>query len=130
MIWLVGQMWLSLLAAFALGIAIGWWMRKDDGAGAASPADNADATGTIAVDAASRAPDLLKAAESGPKDELTQIIGLDEATEAKLNALGVFYLRQIAKWDAAGARWIEEALGEPGRVDREHWVEQAHSASS
>lgn len=31
MIWLAIHMWVLLLSAFAVGVAIGWWMRKGAG---------------------------------------------------------------------------------------------------
>lgn len=127
MIWLIGQMWVLLLSAFLIGLAVGWWIW---GAGrrrreAAPGAQNGDAN---AADVPARAPELLDRPLHGPKDDLTQIIGLDAPTEARLNALGVFYLRQIAGWDGPCVRWIEEQLEAPGRIDREHWVEQARTA--
>lgn len=128
MIWLIGQMWFLLFLAFALGAAIGWWTWGGRDRRQFSPIANADATGSIAMDYASRAPELFSSPINGPQDDLTQIIGLDGATETRLNGLGVFYLRQIADWGSANTRWVEEELGIAGRIDREHWVEQARSA--
>jgi predicted flap endonuclease-1-like 5' DNA nuclease len=118
-------MWLFLLLAFLLGAAAGVWvwsarrqrntrsLNKDGALG--------DAHGTPA------APATLLEKPDGQRDDLTQIIGIDGATERKLNALGVYHLRQIAAWDDGAARWVEFRLNEPGRVARERWTEQAAS---
>lgn len=113
MVWLAAEIWALLVLAFAAGAAVGVWAlsagrRKT----AASPATE---------------PAILLDAPDGQRDDLTQIIGIDPATEGKLNALGVFHLRQIASWDEGAARWIEIRLNEPGRVVRERWAEQAAS---
>lgn len=127
MLWLIGQMWGLLALAFVLGVAIGWWIHNSRAVEAGLSAKNADADGDMSTDSLLRAPDLLTRPEFGPKDDLTQIIGLDEATETRLNDLGVYYLRQIAEWGSAQTRWVENAIEAPGRIDREHWVEQARS---
>jgi predicted flap endonuclease-1-like 5' DNA nuclease len=123
MLWLVAQMWFFLLAAFLFGAAAGVWVwsarrpktmksLEKDGA-----PENAQGTPV--------APATLLDKPDGRRDDLTQIIGIDDATERKLNALGVYHFRQIAAWDDGAARWIEFRLNEPGRVARERWTEQA-----
>lgn len=121
MTWLIAQIWLLLLAAFAAGAAVGVWAAAArTGQRRAIAADFADAP-----PAPVREPGILLAAPDGQKDDLTQIIGIDPGTEDRLNSLGVFHLRQIAAWTAGEARWIEMRLNAPGRVVRERWMEQA-----
>jgi predicted flap endonuclease-1-like 5' DNA nuclease len=123
MAWLIAEMWALLLAAFLLGAVSGAWAfarrrtapnstlpGREDYDGVASPAT---------------APAHLLSGPDGAADDLTQIIGIDRATEQRLNALGVYHFRQIAAWDDGAARWIEIRLNEPGRVARERWTEQA-----
>jgi predicted flap endonuclease-1-like 5' DNA nuclease len=62
---------------------------------------------------------------SGPQD-LKSIQGIDAATEAKLNALGISRFEQIAGWTRANINHIGQALGgKKGRIARENWIEQA-----
>lgn len=125
MLWLIVQMWFLLLLAFLSGAAAGAWIGAARKPQSAATVGNAAVSGLAPASAAAPAP--LLAAPDGPPDDLTQIIGVDPATEKRLNALGVFHLRQIATWDDGAARWIEIRLNEPGRVGRERWSEQAGS---
>ncbi|MEK7264982.1 MAG: hypothetical protein AAB227_02685 [Pseudomonadota bacterium] len=122
MIWLAAEIWALLLLAFATGAMLGVWAAT--ARGAKSRASEAE---TLGASIKAAEPAILLDAPDGPNDDLTQIIGIDPATEQKLNALGVFHLRQIAAWDKGAARWIEIRLNEPGRVVRERWAEQAAS---
>jgi predicted flap endonuclease-1-like 5' DNA nuclease len=61
----------------------------------------------------------------GEKDDLCQIRGLDPATAQRLNALGVWTYRQIARWSDHNALWIGSYLATPGRVEVENWIAQA-----
>lgn len=124
MIWLAVEIWTLMVLAFAAGAAVGVWAASSRGA--KSRGGQGESLGA-AVKAAE--PAILLDTPDGPKDDLTQIIGIDLETEKKLNALGVFHLRQIAAWDGGAARWIEIRLNEPGRVVRERWAEQAASIS-
>jgi predicted flap endonuclease-1-like 5' DNA nuclease len=58
-------------------------------------------------------------------DALIWIEGIGPHTESRLNALGIRKFAQIADWTPSNGRWIDEKLGEPGRVAREDWVAQA-----
>jgi predicted flap endonuclease-1-like 5' DNA nuclease len=125
MIWLAAQMWTLLFIAFIIGAGFGAWIGVGrNRLGVVDPMASdlgANAPGRAA------APAILLDAPNGARDDLTQIIGIDQATEARLNDLGVFHLRQIAGWDDGAARWVEIRLNEPGRVARERWSDQAAS---
>lgn len=123
MAWLIGQMWILLGAAFAIGLVAGALLFRVRAEAAA--AEDAPMPGGAEAVTRAQAPALLLDAPSGEKDDLTMIIGVDGKTELRLNDLGVFHFRQIAGWDAGAARWIEIRLNEPGRVIRERWSEQA-----
>lgn len=120
MIWLASEIWALLVLAFAAGAAVGVWASINRSATA-----RAGQGDTLAAAVTAAEPAILLDAPDGLKDDLTQIIGIDPETEKKLNALGVFHLRQVAAWNPGAARWIEIRLNEPGRVARERWVEQA-----
>lgn len=124
MIWLAAEIWILLLIAFALGIACGVWALRG---GAKTKSQTLDGAVANNVAAAPEQPAILLDAPDGQRDDLTQIIGIDVQTEAKLNKLGIFHFRQIAAWDDGAARWIEFRLNDPGRVIRERWSEQAAS---
>ncbi len=124
MLWLISQMWLLLLVAFLAGAAAGVWVFSARGRRTAA----ADKSGALDESAGlASAPAMLLDRPDGQQDDLTQIIGIDRATEKRLNDLGVYHLRQIAAWDDGAARWVEIRLNEPGRISRERWSEQASS---
>jgi predicted flap endonuclease-1-like 5' DNA nuclease len=64
------------------------------------------------------------------RDDLTQIVGVLPVVETTLNRLGVYHFDQVAEWSDADANWVETHLGIAGRVEREHWREQAHELAA
>ncbi|MCB1511193.1 MAG: hypothetical protein KDJ36_09830, partial [Hyphomicrobiaceae bacterium] len=58
-------------------------------------------------------------------DDLALVRGIDGATSAALAAAGVTTFAQIAGWGKADVARIDAALGNPGRIARENWIEQA-----
>jgi len=58
-------------------------------------------------------------------DRLHRVIGVDPESEALLRANGVTQLEHIAAWSAADVARFEALIGQPGRIGRESWVEQA-----
>ncbi|MEL7491138.1 MAG: hypothetical protein AAGJ73_10490 [Pseudomonadota bacterium] len=137
MLWLIVHMWFLLLCAFALGVGVGWWIWKAHAAPTSVPshaaaAETPSAQGTLSMDGGAEKPNgngpkRFKSAKNGEKDDLTQIIGLDSSTEKALNRLGVYYLYQIADWGPARTKWIEDKIGDEGRIERERWVAQART---
>jgi predicted flap endonuclease-1-like 5' DNA nuclease len=67
----------------------------------------------------------LAAPLAGINDDLKWIKGIGPNNERTLNALGIFHFCQIAEWTAAEATWIGHHLAFPGRIEREHWIDQA-----
>lgn len=72
-----------------------------------------------------RRPPVLAAPLGLGKDELFLIKGIGPRNEKLLNGLGIFHFCQIADWSAGEAEWIGHAMAFPGRIEREHWIEQA-----
>lgn len=73
-----------------------------------------------------RAPeDQPKVALPADGERLSRIIGIDPDSEALLRQNGVTSLAHIAAWDDDDVALFEDALGTPGRISRENWVEQA-----
>ena len=77
------------------------------------------------ADAVGTRPSALEAPREGGADDLKLITGIGPANEAKLNALGIYHIDQIAAWDEAQMRWVGAYLSFPGRIEREDWVGQA-----
>ncbi|GLI92558.1 hypothetical protein [Methylocystis echinoides] len=75
-------------------------------------------------------PETLPAPRDGGADDLARIKGVGPKSLEKLNALGVFHYDQIAAWDLDNARWIGAAIGAPGRVERDKWIQQARALAS
>ena len=53
------------------------------------------------------------------------IKGVGPVNARKLHDLGIWRFSQIAGWSDANAHRVGSHLAFPGRVQREHWVEQA-----
>ncbi|GGB70661.1 MULTISPECIES: hypothetical protein [Henriciella] len=64
-------------------------------------------------------------APDGTPDDLTRIKGIGPKLSQTLNDLGIFHFKQIAAWQDAEAKWIDDFLAFKGRVAREQWIEQA-----
>ncbi len=68
----------------------------------------------------------LGTAEARQRDDLKQIDGIGIFTEKKLNALGIYTIRQIANFRPEDERRINLVIElPPGRIAREQWVAQA-----
>ncbi|WP_158085559.1 hypothetical protein [Henriciella aquimarina] len=76
-----------------------------------------------------RRPLGLEAPEGDP-DDLTRIKGIGAKLSKTLNDLGIYHFRQIAEWEDAEAKWIDDFLAFKGRVAREQWIEQAQKFSA
>lgn len=61
----------------------------------------------------------------GDENNLQLIKGIDEDVAALLNRNGISSFKDVAAFKEADIIWISEALGEPGRVARGNWIEQA-----
>ncbi len=58
-------------------------------------------------------------------DDLTEISGVGEVIEGRLNDDGVYRFKQIAGWSDANALAFGKKLDFPGRIEREEWIPQA-----
>jgi NADH-quinone oxidoreductase subunit E len=91
---------------------------------AAKPQAKAAARGNADADHPGSRPPALEPPEAG-SDDLKLIKGIGPQNEARLNALGIHRLDQIAAWTAAEAQWVGSYLAFPGRIEREDWIGQA-----
>ena len=129
------QTWLDAeLAAAGTPVESAAWTRQAAGFAAAQEKQARDAAtagpsgkGPAVATAAPAHPGTRPAAmiASGPSDNLKLIKGIGPGNEAVLNDLGTRRFGQIAGWDDANATWVGHHMAFPGRVGREHWVEQA-----
>ena len=92
---------------------------------APKPAVAKPAVAKPATAAKKAAPAVAKAATTSKPDNLRRLIGIGPVNEKLLKGQGVTTFAQIAAWTAADIERIEHALQFGGRVEREHWVEQA-----
>ncbi|MBI1393827.1 MAG: hypothetical protein GC152_13900 [Alphaproteobacteria bacterium] len=135
MIWLVLQIWIFVFGAFVLGAVLGagaGWMagRQPAAHGGARSGEAGNRLGgaEIAAGALPMSPPPRTAnVIDDAGDDLGEIIGMTEADIRRLGLLGVRRFGEIASWTDDNIRWVEHQLGEPGRIGRERWVEQARS---
>jgi len=78
----------------------------------------------MAAAAASAAANATAQMSAGP-DRFTRIIGIDPDTEKALYGLGFSRYSEIAQWSSADVERVEAAIGRPGRVSLDNWIEQA-----
>jgi predicted flap endonuclease-1-like 5' DNA nuclease len=72
-----------------------------------------------------RRPDGFTTPPGGQADDLKRIKGIGPRNEERLHALGIWRYSQIAAWTPDNVRWVSAYLAFPGRIDREHWIDQA-----
>ena len=70
-------------------------------------------------------PPTLDAPEGEGADDLKLLKGIGPQNERRLNALGIYHVRQIAAWTPDEAAWVGSYLAFPGRIERENWIGQA-----
>ncbi|MDD9910888.1 MAG: helix-hairpin-helix domain-containing protein [Ahrensia sp.] len=64
---------------------------------------------------------LLEKARRGRPDDLTVIKGIGPIMEAKLNAIGIFHVDQLARLGPAELTWLGDAVGQSGRPQKQDW---------
>ncbi|MFQ5995990.1 MAG: hypothetical protein ACE5K1_12980 [Acidiferrobacterales bacterium] len=69
-------------------------------------------------------------APQGEPDDLKQIGGVGRKIEKKLHNLGIYHFHQIADFTQQHIAWIDEYLVFKGRIQREHWIEQARELAA
>jgi len=64
-------------------------------------------------------------APDGEPDDLKLIHGVGPVLEEKLNELGIYHFRQIAKFEQRDIDLVNDATAFPGRIERDEWIDQA-----
>ncbi|WP_394089372.1 hypothetical protein [Xanthobacter autotrophicus] len=75
-------------------------------------------------------PPTLDAPEGEGADDLKLLKGIGPQNERRLNALGIYHVRQIAAWTPDEAAWVGSYLAFPGRIERENWIGQARALAA
>ena len=86
---------------------------------AAADAVGARPVGLLAADAA------LHASADGKPDDLELIKGIGPVNAKRLHELGIWHFAQIAAWTPENVAWVGSYMAFPGRIEREHWIDQA-----
>lgn len=78
----------------------------------------------------SKPANILEAARDGKADNLTLIDGVGNALEKKLFKLGIFHFDQVASLSEEQLTWLGNAIGFPGRPERENWQGEAKTLAA
>lgn len=153
MIYLFLQIWVWLVAAFALGwLAHCFLYRQKSGlpdakvaiVDSSSASDNSSTSQTKSVasgiTANSKQPsESLVSSDGKPLgfssqpdqvDDLKRIKGVGGVIEETLHSLGIYQFSQIAEWNQENVSWVEGFLSFQGRIAREQWIEQAKTLAA
>ena len=112
---LVLQTILLLLAAYFIGYFAGYFFKYASTAAKKKPQPGQKPA---------------EAAGARAKDDLTRIKGIGPAIAKKLKAADVHSFKQIAGWNEADMRKVDEALRFKGRIQREDWIGQAKALAA
>lgn len=61
----------------------------------------------------------------GEPDDLKLISGVGPVINDRLNELGIYHFRQIAKFEQRDIDLVNDAISFPGRIERDEWIDQA-----
>jgi predicted flap endonuclease-1-like 5' DNA nuclease len=70
-------------------------------------------------------PSGISQPDDGKADNLKLIKGIGPKNEGICHDIGIYHLAQIADWTADEAIWVGHHMAFPGRIEREHWIDQA-----
>lgn len=140
------QIWVWLIAAFALGWFSHWFFccrgkEQNDGPRSNSLFDKSMNAFNQAKGVDTPADAALNSIDDNWKpqgfsdapeqtDDLKRIKGVGAVIEKTLNELGIYQFTQIAQWSNDNAAWVDNLLSFPGRIDREEWISQAKTLST
>ena len=65
----------------------------------------------------------------GAPDDLKRLHGLGPEIEKKMNDAGIFHFWQVAAMSPEDGKTLDHELKLSGRIEREHWIDQARSLS-
>ena len=91
----------------------------------AKSGDVSSSTAKAKSDDVGTKPAALTAARGAKADNLTAIDGVGNAIEKKMFKFGIFHFDQIANMNKSELAWLGNAVGFPGRPERENWAGEA-----
>ncbi|EFL89033.1 TolA family protein [Ahrensia sp. R2A130] len=93
--------------------------------------DVSSSMGTAGVgDIGTKPSGTLIEARGGAPDKLTLIDGVGNAIEKKMFKLGIYHFDQLAQMSNDELVWLGNALGFPGRPERENWKGESGALAS
>ena len=66
----------------------------------------------------------------GEPDDLKLISGVGPVIEKRLNELGIYHFRQVAKFEQRDIDLVNDAIAFPGRIERDEWIDQAQNLAN
>jgi len=132
------QIWLWLLAAFALGWLAHWFFccrNKEDKETTSTSNGNLGVAGAAAsqsteIEVSDDWKPLGFSERPNKVNDLKRIKGVGAVIETTLNELGFYQFGQIAEWSDENVAWVENFISFPGRIGRENWVMQAKTLAT
>ncbi len=149
MFYLFFQTWGWIIAAFIIGMLVGWWLcgrcrcsgtndssdqvavvSETQSTTVEAPAEEVATQANLVSDVDDvQVEDSWKPAGFSEKpadsDDLKRIKGVGPVIEKTLNGLGIYQFKQIADFTRDNISWVDKYISFPGRIDREEWVSQA-----
>jgi len=150
MMYLFFQTWGWIIAAFILGLLVGWWLCGRCRCNSENDkSSNVSSTTAVASDNQPEAVEVTTTPTSNlvedvedievndewqpvgfsekpsDVDDLKRIKGVGPVIEKTLNGLGIYQFKQIADFTEDNIAWVDKYISFPGRIDREQWVPQA-----
>ncbi|MGH1440543.1 MAG: hypothetical protein ACRBBR_10555 [Cellvibrionaceae bacterium] len=131
MLYLFVQTFFWILAAFILGLIVGWWLsgrcRCEQQEQQKIVQDDAPLTEVDTVDSVVNDAWKPQGFSSAPADldDLKRIKGIGPVIEKTLNSLGIYTFKQISEFSEDNVKWVDDHIDFPGRINREQWVSQA-----
>lgn len=141
MTYLIVEILIFLIIAFAIGFAVAWFLRGRALEAAKAALANCEArvrsaeappAPVTAMAVAGQEPGrpIGLAEADGQPDDLQAISGVGPKIESLLHGLGVFHYRQIADWTPENVEWVDSYLKFKGRIGREDWIAQAQTLAA
>jgi NADH-quinone oxidoreductase subunit E len=129
MSYLFMEILLYLLIASLIGFVLAWTIKGGSNKQKQTPNEVSVEQSSSTDIPKTTAPNLLKEAREGGKDNLSLLKGIGPVVEEKLNKLGIYHFDQIASWNAEEQAWVDEQILFPRKVEREEWTKQAKELS-
>ena len=116
--------WTSQAATLAKGEKTDFSQRVASGTVASSMGE------TVSDDVGTKPAGTLIEARGGTPDDLPMIGGVGSAIEKKMFKLGIYHFDQVSGMSSDELVWLGNAIGFPGRPERENWMGDAKALAA